>query len=208
MNITNELSETTLNIIKVKLLSQKMKYLYALSIYNQEKVKSNNNKKFNNVYTNKRYEEAIKYFIECKNISSLLGIDIIRQIFSLIIISKCYIELKNYKESMININEALLIFSDLNNAFKDKPYFNPKIIMFTENYIFQSIILTMAQATFISNKYPQSCWILMKMIETSPFIFNNIHLQACLLLDNCLSQIDISNNLPFRQIDKYKKKAE
>ena len=80
-------------------------------------------------------------------------------------------------------------------------------MMFTENYIFQSIMLTMAQATFICNKYPQSCWILMKMIETSPFIFNNIHLQACLLLDNCLSQIDISNNLPFRQIDKYKKKV-
>ena len=110
-------------------------------------------------------------------------------------ISKCFIELNNYKESMININEALLLFSDLQKSFKDKPYFNPKIMMFTENYIFQSIMLTLAQTTYNFNKYPQSCWILMKMIETSPFIFNMIHLQSCFLLCNCLSQIEALNNI-------------
>ena len=205
-SLTNELSETTLPIIKVKLLAQKIYYLYALSIYNQEKIKANGDKKYNKDNTKKRYEEAIKYFIECKNISILLGTDIIRQIFSLIMISKCYIELKNYKESMININEALLLYSDLQKAFKDKPYFNPKMMMFTENYIFQSIMLTMAQTTYTFNKYPQTCWILMKMIETSPFIFNMIHYQTCFLLNNCLTQIESMNNLPFRQTDKYKKK--
>ena len=205
-SLTNELSETTLPIIKVKLLAQKIYYLYALSIYNQEKIKANGDKKYNKDNTKKRYEEAIKYFIECKNISILLGTDIIRQIFSLIMISKCYIELKNYKESMININEALLLYSDLQKAFKDKPYFNPKMMMFTENYIFQSIMLTMAQTTYTFNKYPQTCWILMKMIETSPFIFNMIHFQTCFLLNNCLTQIESMNNLPFRQTDKYKKK--
>ena len=107
---------------------------------------------------------------------------------------------------MININEALLLYSDLQKSFKDKPYFYPKVMIFTENYIFQSIMLTMAQATYNFNKYPQSCWILMKMIETSPFVFNMIHFQASFLLCKCLNQIDSSNNLPFRQIDKYKKK--
>ena len=106
-SLTNELSETTLPIIKVKLMSQKIYYLYALSIYNQEKIKSSSDKKYNKENSKKRYEEAIKYFIECKNISILLGIDTIRQIFSLIMISKCFLELNNYKESMININEAL-----------------------------------------------------------------------------------------------------
>ena len=205
-SLTNELSETTLPIIKVKLMAQKIYYLYALSIYNQERIKASGDKKYNKDNAKKRYEEAIKYFIECKNVSILLGTDTIRQIFSLIMISKCYIELKNYKESMININEALLLYSDLQKAFKDKPYFNPKIMMFTENYIFQSIMLTMAQTTYNFNKYPQSCWILMKMIETSPFIFNMIHFQSSFLLYNCLSQIEILNNLPFRQTDKYKKK--
>ena len=205
-SLTNELSETTLPIIKVKLMAQKIYYLYALSIFNQEKIKSSGDKKYNKENGKKRYEEAIKYFIECKNISILLGTDTIRQIFSLIMISKCYIELKNYKESMININEALLLYSDLQKTFKDKPYFNPKIMMFTENYIFQSIMLTMAQTTYNFNKYPQSCWILMKMIETSPFVFNNIHLQTCFLLYNCLNQIENLNSLPFRKTDKYKKK--
>ena len=205
-SLTNELSETMLPIIKVKLLSQKIYYLYALSIFNQEKKKENNDKKYNKENAKKRYEEAIKYFVECKNISILLGTDTIRQIFSLIMISRCYIELKNYKESMINLNEALLLFSDLQKAFKDKPYFNPKIMMFTENYIFQSIMLSIAQTTFSVNKYPQSCWILMKMIETSPFIFNTIHFQASFLLCNCLSQIEGTNNLPIRQVDKYKKR--
>ena len=205
-SLTNELSETTLPIIKLKLMAQKIYYLYAMTIFNQEKKKSNSDKKYNKENAKKRYEESIKYFIECKNISILLGTDTIRQIFSLIMISKCYIELKNYKESMININEALLLYSDLQKAFKDKPYFNPKIMMFTENYIFQNIMLTIAQITYSFNKYPQSCWILMKMIETSPFVFNSIHFQACFLLCSCLNQIENLNNLPFRQIDKYKKK--
>ena len=78
--------------------------------------------------------------------------------------------------------------------------------MFTENYIFQSIILTTAQITYNFNKYNESCWILMKMIETSPFIFDNIHFQICFLLSNCLNQIDNLKNVPFRQIDKYQNK--
>ena len=205
-SLTNELSETILPIIKLKLMSQKIYYLYALSIYNQIKIKTSGFKKNNKENIKKRYEEAIKYFTVCKNISILLGTDIIRQIFSLIMISKCYIELKNYKESMININEALLLFSELQKSFKDKPYFYPKVMMFTENYIFQSIMLTLAQATYNFNKYSQSCWILMKMIETSPFVFNMIHFQACFLLWQNLNQIDNSFNLPYRQIDKYKKK--
>ena len=67
-------------------------------------------------------------------------------------------------------------------------------------------MLTLAQATYNFNKYSQSCWILMKMIETSPFVFNMIHFQACFLLWKNLNQIDNSFNLPYRQIDKYKKK--
>ena len=205
-SLTNELSENILHIIKVKLLIQKIYYLFALSIFNQEKLKSNSTKKYNKEKAKLRIEEAIKYFNKCKNISISLGTDTIRQIFSLIMISKCYIELKNYNESMININEALLIFSDLQKSLKDKPYFNPKIMMFTENYIFQNIMLTIAQITYTFNKYPQSCWILMKMIETSPFVFNSMHFEACLLLYNCLNQIENSFNVPLRQNDKYKKK--
>ena len=205
-SLTNELSEVILNIIKIKLLTQKIYYLYSLSIFIQEKLKSDNNKKYNIENAQKIYEEAIKYFIESKNISLSLGTDKIRQIFSLIMISKCYIELKNYKESMINLNEALLVFSDLQKSFQNKSYFNPKVMMFTENYIFQSIMLSIAQTTYTFNKYPQSCWILMKMIETSPFVFNDIHYQACFLLDNCLMQIQSFYNLPYRQIDKYRKK--
>ena len=151
-SLTNELSETIINIIKAKLLSQKIYYLYALSLFNQEKIKENKDKQ--NV---KNYKESIKYFIESKKISVLLGLDTIRLIFSLIMISKCYLELKNYKESMININEALLYFTDFRKVIKDKQYFNTKALIFTENYIFQSIILTIAQITYNFNKYNESC---------------------------------------------------
>ena len=144
--------------------------------------------------------------MESSSINKLLGENIISQIFSLIMISRCYLELKNYKEAMININEALFLFSDLQKSFKDKHYFNSKITMFTENYIFQIIMLTMSQSTFIFKKYSQSCWILMRIIETSPFVFNNIHFQACSLLYNSLTKIENYYNLPFRQIDKYKKR--
>ena len=214
-SLTTGMNETTMPIIKAKLLKQKIFYLYALCIYNQEKMKSNqnnnnnnnnnDNKKVNNETSQRRYEEAIKYFNECKNISSLLGTDTIREIFSLIMISKCYIELKNYKESMININEALILYTDLQKSFKDKTYFNPKVMLFTENYIFQSIMLSLAQTTYSFNKYHQSCWILMKIIETSPFVFNNIHYQACFILSNCLKQLENNYNIAPRQIDKYRK---
>ena len=43
-------------------------------------------------------------------------------------------------------------------------------------------MLTLAQATYNFNKYSQSCWILMKMIETSPFVFNMIY--KFMLLDS------------------------
>ena len=205
-SLTKELSEATLSMIKIKLLTQKIYYLYAFNIFNQEKLLLNNGKKYNKENVKKKIEEAIKYFNECKNISILLGTDTIRQIFSLIMISKCNNELKNYKDSMMNLNEALLLFSDLQKLFKDKPYFNPKIMMFTENYIFQNIMLAMAQTTFLFNKYPETCWILMKIIETSPFIFNSLHSQSCYLLFNCLNQIESTKVLPFRQIDKYKKR--
>ena len=205
-SLTNELNETTLPIIKIKLLIQKIYYLNGICIFNQEKIRFKTDKKYKKESSNKRYEEAIQNFIGCKNISISLGTDTIRQIFSLIMISKCFNELKNYKESMININEALLLFSDLQKSFKDKPYFNPKVMLFVENYIFQNIMLSIAQTTFGFNKYPQSCWILMKMIETSPFIFNNIHYKSCALLYNCLNQIETIFNLPLRQTDKYKKK--
>ena len=46
----------------------------------------------------------------------------------------------------------------------------------------------------------------MKMIETSPFVFNNIHLEACFLLYNSLTRVENLYSLPFRQIDKYKKR--
>ena len=206
-SLTNELSESIIHLIKVKLLSQKIYYLYALSLFNKEKLNENKNKKYNNnKENNKNYEEAIKYFIESKKISVLLGIDTIRLIFSLIMISKCYLELKNYKESMLNINEALLFLSDIKKAFKDKQYFNPKVMMFTENYIFQSIVLTIAKITFNFGKYYESCWILMKIIETSPFVFDNLHFQVCYLLTNCLNKIDNMKDVPFRQIDKYQNK--
>jgi hypothetical protein len=85
-SLTNELSENILHIIKIKLLIQKIYYLFALSIFNQEKIKSNNDKKYNKEKAKLRIEEAIKYFEKCKNISISLGTDTIRQIFSLIMI--------------------------------------------------------------------------------------------------------------------------
>ena len=209
-SLTNEMNETTLPIIKIKLLKQKILYLYALCIYKQEKYKNNStqnndNKKNNKETKKKRYEEAIKYLTECKNISSLLGTDTIREIFSLIMISKCYIELKNYKESMVNMHEASLLYSDLQKSFKDKNFFDARVMLFAENFIFQNIMLCAAQITYNFNKIPQSCWILMKIIETSPFIFNNIHNQACFILNNCLKQMESNITIAPRQLDKYRK---
>ena len=49
---------------------------------------------------------------------------------------------------MINLNEALLIVSDLQKAFKDKPYFNPKIMIFAEKLYFSKYNVIFGRSYF------------------------------------------------------------
>ena len=49
----------------------RMRYLYAMNIYNQEKMKINNGKKYKKENINKRLKLAIQYFTKSKNISVL-----------------------------------------------------------------------------------------------------------------------------------------
>ena len=74
-SFTNELGETILSLVKIKLMLQKIFYS-AICIYNQEKIKSyhENNKEYDRENAKQRYKEII--------------INSIRQIFSLIMISK------------------------------------------------------------------------------------------------------------------------
>ena len=80
---------------------------------NKNKIKKMKEKKIN------YFKDAIKYFQECHNINTLLGINQIKIIYSLIMISKCYIELNDYKSAIININDALTLYFEFSQAFKD-----------------------------------------------------------------------------------------
>ena len=83
---------------------------------NQEvgiKLKREKEKKFN------YFKEAINNFVESKKINDSLGINQIKVIFTLIMISKCYTQLKDYRQSMNNINEALSIYFEVSKSFKD-----------------------------------------------------------------------------------------
>ena len=51
--------------------------------------------------------EAIKNFKECKEINNALGINPIIEIFSLIMMSKCYMIISNYKNAISNLTDAL-----------------------------------------------------------------------------------------------------
>ena len=105
------------------------------------------------------FKEAINYFTECKNINISLGINPIKVIYSLIMISKCHIQLNDSKEAMNNINEALSLYFELSKSFKDyhSKNYNPKIMLFIENNIFHYILYTMERICYIFNR-PNACY--------------------------------------------------
>ena len=209
-----KINETLLPIIKTKLIKQKVKYLYGLSKYYQGVILNNN---INNTTKNKttknnknvsknnyeKYNEAIECFNECKDISKLLGMNPIKQIYSHIMIAQCYIKMKIYKEAMINLNEALILYLELQKTFKDEEneLFCPRVLLYIETIIFQTIMFNIVQAVRISSKENACGWIILKIFETSPFIFPNLHLECSNIIQNCLKIPDKNN----RHKDKFKK---
>ena len=196
-SIFEKIDENMLAIIKIKILKQRFIYLYAMTKFklghemnsnanntsslipggnlgataNKNKLKKDKDKKIN------YFKEAINLFTECKNINILLGINQIKVIYSLIMISKCYIQLNDYKNSVTNINEALSLFFELSKSFKEyhAKNYNPKIMLFIENNIFHYILFTMERICYSFNR-PFACnWIILKIFETSPFLIGNVH---------------------------------
>ena len=66
------------------------KYNLANEIYNEKIDKKLRGKQ------SKYFREAIKYFNKCKDINESLGINQIKIIYCLIMLSKCYLNLKDY----------------------------------------------------------------------------------------------------------------
>ena len=57
-------------------------------------------------------------------------------------------------------------------------------MLFVESNIFHYILFTMSRLCNTFNKPCVSNWIILKIFETSPFIFNNIHYHSCVNLIN------------------------
>ena len=188
------IDENIMDIIYLKIFKQRFIYLYAMNKFklgneinsahnnsqnnageiNKNKIKKMKEKKIN------YFKDAIKYFQECHNINALLGINQIKIIYSLIMISKCYIELNDYKSAIININDALTLYFEFSQAFKDyhAKNYNPKIMLFVESNIFHYILFTISRICKAFNKPSASNWIILKIFETSPFFFDNVHYHA------------------------------
>ena len=136
------------------------------------------------------FKEAINYFNESKKINTLLGINQIKVIYTLIMISKCYSQLNDYRQAMNNINEALSLFFEFSKSFKDyhSKYYNPRIMIFIETNIFQYILYTISRISNLFNKPNASNWIILKIFETSPFILGNIHYKSGLTIQTFLEK--------------------
>ena len=228
-SIFEKIDENMLAIIKIKILKQRFIYLYAMTKFKLGHEMNNNNNNQNNssitpggnigvgATGNKNktqkdkdkrinyFKEAINYFTECKNINILLGINPIKVIYSLIMISKCYIQLNDYKQAMNNINEALSLYFELSKSFKDyhSKNYNPKIMLFIENNIFHYILYTMERICYIFSK-PYACyWIILKIFETSPFLIGNVHYNSGMYIQNYLER----NKFKQKSDIKYSKSA-
>ena len=185
----DNIDENMLDIIYLKIFKQRFIYLYAMTKFklgneinsgnnpgtgNKNKTKKNKDKVIN------YFKDAIKYFQECKNINSSLGINQIKIIYSLIMISKSYVQLNDYKNAINNINEALSLFFEFSQTFKDyhSKIYNPKVMLFVESSIFHYILFTISRICITFNKPCASNWINLKIFETSPFLLSNIHYHA------------------------------
>ena len=150
------------------------------------KNKTKKNKEKINTY----FKDAIKYFQECKNINSLLGINQIKIIYSLIMISKCHVQLNDYKNAMTSINEALSLYFEFSQTFKEyhSKNYNPKVMLFVESNIFHYILFTISRICTTFNKPCASNWINFRIFETSPFLLSNVHYHAGISLHTFLDK--------------------
>jgi len=202
------IDEILSHIINLKIFKQRFLYLYGMTKFklgteinpnnltpgtNKAKIKKEKEKKIN------YFKDSIKYFNKCKNINISLGINQIKIIYSLIMISKCYIQLNEYKNAIININEALTLFFEFSKTFKDyhSKNYNPRFMLFIENYVFQYILFTMQRICNAFNKPFASNWINLKIFETSPFIINDVHYYSGIFLQNYLDK----NKLKINRLD-------
>ena len=92
-------------------------------------------------------------------------------------ISKCYLHLKDYKNAIININEALNLYFRFSKIFNDyhSNKYNPKVMLFVETNIFQNILFNISNICSTFHKPCASNWIIFNIFNTSPFILSNIH---------------------------------
>ena len=205
-----KIEENLLIIINLNIFKQRFMYLYAMTKFKLGSEANNNNninigqsvalnkknKKKNKDKKIKHYKDAIKYFNECRNINILLGINQIKVIYCLIMISKCYMELNDYRNSINSINEALSLFFEFSKSFKDyhSKNYNPKIMLFIENNIFHYIVFTIERICSFFNK-PFACnWIILKIFETSPFLIENVHYHSALFIQNYLEKNKLKLN--------------
>ena len=214
------IDEILSHIINIKIFKQRFIYLYAMTKFklgseinpnnitpgtNKNKIKKEKEKRIN------YFKESIKYFNKCKNINVSLGINQIKIIYSLIMISKCYIQLNEYSNAITNINEALSLFFEFSKTFKDyhSKSYNPKFMIFVENNVFQYILFTIQRICYNFNK-PFACnWINLKIFETSPFIISNVHYYSGIFLQNYLEKNKIKvNKLEYKFLLKEYDKAK
>ena len=195
----NNVDENMIDTIYLNIFKQRFIYLYAMIKY--KLAIGINNEQRNNIFDDdkikrkkekrKKYlNEAIKYFQECKSINKLLGINQIKIIYSLIMISKCYLNLNDYKNSINNINAALNLYFDFSKIFKEyhSSTYNPKVMLFVETNIFQYILFTLSNICSTFRKPNATIWITFKIFNTSPFILNNVHYTGALILKNLLDK--------------------
>ena len=187
------ISDNILTIIKIKLLKQKINYLHGMAIFKLIlQINKNRHYIFKNRKKNETYlKDAINNFKQCKEINNALGINPIIEIFSLIMMSKCYMITSNYKNAISSLTDALTLLERLTEIFKDESgdKFHPKIMFFVLNYIFQSIMLSISQVCFFFNKNYACNWISIKILETSPFLINNVFFENCFFSQNSMRVI-------------------
>ena len=162
----------TQKILKIRILKQKILYFAGLLCFLEYKNHKVQSKK-------ELLVEGLIYLKESLQINQTLGTNHLKNIFTLILISKLYYKLEDYNNALINIKDALVKFIELNNYFFDKKLeevFDSRIIFIIVNIVFEQIFSLNASICNKIGKKQLSALIYNNLLSKCFFISRDVHI--------------------------------
>lgn len=162
----------TQKFLKLRMLKQRIYYFSGLNCYMEYK-------SHKILFKKDILVEGIRYLKESLNINQQLGINPIKTILTLILISKCYYHIEDYNQSLISAKDALVKFTEFNQMLFEKNLNNEldsRIIFILTNIFNEQIFSQSALICHKLGKKQISANIYNQLLSKCFFISRDFHI--------------------------------